>query len=159
MIVYHGSTSVVEKPDVNHSYRELDFGKGFYVTSVKEQAERWAQRKSVLESGTKAIVNVYTLSDDNAEFKSKSFDDDLSEWIDFVCACRDGNEIYKEYDIIMGKVADDKVYRVVDFYKNGIWDKDRAINEMKAYDNYDQIAFIVQEAIDALLTYESYYEV
>lgn len=159
MIVYHGSTSVVEKPDVNHSYRELDFGKGFYVTSVKEQAERWAQRKSVLESGTKAIVNVYTLSVDNAEFKSKSFDDDLSEWIDFVCACRDGNEIYKEYDIIMGKVADDKVYRVVEFYKNGIWDKDRAINEMKAYDNYDQIAFIVQDAIDALLTYESFYEV
>ena len=59
----------------------------------------------------------------------------------------------------MGKVADDKVYRVVEFYKNGIWDKDRAINEMKAYDNYDQIAFIVQDAIDALLTYESFYEV
>ena len=38
MIVYHGSNMVVEHPDVNHSYRDLDFGRGFYVTTVKEQA-------------------------------------------------------------------------------------------------------------------------
>ena len=41
MIVYHGSDIVVEKPDVLHSYRPLDFGKGFYVTSVRDKAERW----------------------------------------------------------------------------------------------------------------------
>ena len=40
MIVYHGSDIVVENPDVLHSYRPLDFGKGFYVTSVREQAVR-----------------------------------------------------------------------------------------------------------------------
>ena len=39
MIVYHGSSQIVEYPDVLHSYRALDFGKGFYVTSVMEQAE------------------------------------------------------------------------------------------------------------------------
>ena len=32
MIVYHGSTIEVRHPDVNHSYRNLDFGKGFYET-------------------------------------------------------------------------------------------------------------------------------
>lgn len=40
MIVYHGSDVIVEHPDVNHSYRDLDFGRGFYVTTVKEQAEK-----------------------------------------------------------------------------------------------------------------------
>lgn len=40
MIVYHGSIEIVKNPDVNHSYRPLDFGKGFYVTTVKEQAEK-----------------------------------------------------------------------------------------------------------------------
>ena len=40
MIVYHGSSEIVKFPDVNHSYKALDFGKGFYVTSVQEQAER-----------------------------------------------------------------------------------------------------------------------
>ncbi len=46
MIVYHGSNVIDDKPDVDHSYRPLDFGKGFYVTSNREQAERWARRKS-----------------------------------------------------------------------------------------------------------------
>ncbi|MBQ9633956.1 MAG: DUF3990 domain-containing protein [Schwartzia sp.] len=45
MIVYHGSTVVVRQPDVLHSYRRLDFGKGFYTTTVREQAERWADGK------------------------------------------------------------------------------------------------------------------
>lgn len=48
MIVYHGSSEIVKRPDVLHSYRQLDFGKGFYVTSNKEQAERWARRKADL---------------------------------------------------------------------------------------------------------------
>ena len=39
MIVYHGSIEAVKNPDVLHSHRPLDFGKGFYVTLVKEQAE------------------------------------------------------------------------------------------------------------------------
>lgn len=39
MIVYHGSTVIVENPDVRHSYRTLDFGMGFYVTTVREQAK------------------------------------------------------------------------------------------------------------------------
>ena len=47
MTVYHGSSVVVERPDVLHSYRPLDFGKGFYVTTVEEQAERWARRKKI----------------------------------------------------------------------------------------------------------------
>jgi hypothetical protein len=29
MIVYHGLITIVDKPDVNHSYRSLDFGSGF----------------------------------------------------------------------------------------------------------------------------------
>ena len=47
MIAYHGSTSIVKKPDALHSKRFLDFGRGFYVTSYKSQAERWAKRKSI----------------------------------------------------------------------------------------------------------------
>ena len=89
----------------------------------------------------------------------KTFDEDLVEWIDFVCNCRDGNEEYKQYDIISGKVADDKVFRVVDMYHNGIWDRDRALKEIKVYQTYDQIAFITQKAIDKLLKFDSSYEV
>lgn len=37
MIVYHGSTEIIRQSDVQYSYRPLDFGQGFYVTTVKEQ--------------------------------------------------------------------------------------------------------------------------
>ena len=40
MMVYHGSTEIIKQPDIFHSYRLLDFGQGFYVTTVKEQAMR-----------------------------------------------------------------------------------------------------------------------
>ena len=65
MIVYHGSNAVVDKPDVEHSYRPLDFGKGFYVTTVREQAVRWAHRKiGILKDGNlKPILNVYDMDE------------------------------------------------------------------------------------------------
>lgn len=159
MIVYHGSDQIVEKPDVLHSYRPLDFGKGFYVTTNREQAERWARRKADLYHKDKAYVNVYEMSEDESAFKVKTFSEDLMEWIDFVCDCRDGKTDYQLYDIIKGKVANDKVFRVVDLYHTGIWDKERAIREIKVYPGYDQIAFISQASIDALLKYQSVKEV
>lgn len=160
MIVYHGSTTIVEKPDVEHSFRNLDFGKGFYVTTMLLQAEKWALRKAALDNYTKAIVNVYDLDEDNIrQLNCKSFTDNLSEWLDFVCACREGKDDYKAFDVIIGKVADDQVYRVVNMYFRGFWDKSRAIEEMKVYPNYDQIAFIHQHAIDRALSFNRFYEV
>ena len=153
MIVYHGSSEVVRQPDILHSFRALDFGKGFYVTTVREQAERWARRKVVLDGG-RAIVNQYQMDDDMTGLQVKRFPDDLAEWIEFVCDCRDGKPDYQDYDLIIGKVANDKVFRVVDMYQSGIWDKERAIKEIRAYPNYDQLAFITQKAIDMLLRFE-----
>ncbi len=159
MKVYHGSIEVVKSPDVLHSYRPLDFGKGFYVTTVKEQAEKWAKRKADLYNRNVGIINEYEMKADKTGLFEKTFPDDLSEWIDFVCNCRDGSDDYIKYDLIAGKVADDKVFRVVDMYHHGIWDKERALKEIKVYETYDQIAFISQNAIDRLLSYVSCYEV
>ena len=159
MILYHGSSVIVDKPDVLHSFRALDFGKGFYLTSVYEQAAKWARRKSELTGANRAIINKYDMAEDTSRFKVKLFGENLSDWIDFVCQCRDGADDYLKYDIIYGKVADDKVFRVVDMYKNGIWDKERALSEIKVYPNYDQYAYITQSAIDELLEFKGFDEV
>ena len=159
MIVYHGSTEIIKKPDVMHSYRRLDFGQGFYVTTVKEQAVRWARRKAGLQKGKPAVVNCYQMADDVGTLRHKVFPEDMQEWINFVCRCREGDLEYKKYDMISGRVANDKVFRVVDLYSTGIWDQDRALKEIKAYPNYDQTAFITQKAIEQLLDYDSYFEV
>lgn len=159
MIVYHGSTEIVKNPDISHSYRQLDFGRGFYVTTVREQAERWARRKADVLGKDRAILNIYQMRGISDEIKIKCFDEDLGEWIDFVCRCRDGEKDYMEYDLIFGKVANDKVFRVVDMYHSGIWDKARALKEIRVYPSYDQAAFITQKAIDELLIFEVFEEV
>ena len=107
----------------------------------------------------RAVLNCYQMSDNVGELEIKIFKEDLLEWIDFVCGCRDGEKAYQKYDLIFGKVANDKVFRVVDMYHTGIWDKERALREIKVYPSYDQIAFIHQRAIDQLLVLESFEEV
>lgn len=159
MILYHGSNVIVRNPDVKHSFRALDFGKGFYTTTVREQAERWAKRKASLYGQKKGIVSAYQMREVSSDIAHKDFADDLNDWIDFVCKCRDGGNDYLQYDLITGKVANDKVFRVVDMYHSGIWDKERTLKEIKVYPTYNQTAFITQKAIRQLLIYESYYEV
>lgn len=159
MIVYHGSTEIVKCPDVLHSYRPLDFGKGFYVTTVREQAMRWARRKAGLFGKEQRIINCYEMGDNISGLAVKTFDADLMDWIDFVCSCRDGKDEYMQYDLITGMVANDKVFRVVDMYHSGAWDKERALQEIKVYPVYDQTAFITQKAIDQLLVFQSFEEV
>ena len=58
MIVYHSSAVVVDAPDIFHSRRYLDFGKGFYLTTIYEQAVRYAER--FLRRGRTAWVNYYS---------------------------------------------------------------------------------------------------
>lgn len=154
MIVFHGSNQIVKNPDLSHSFKNLDFGKGFYVTSVREQAERWARRKADFETGTNPILNIYELSEVLSDYKVLDFKDELDSWIDFVCNCRDGKDDYKNYDLIIGKVANDKVFRVVDMYHSGIWDKSRAIKEIRAYQIYNQIAFVSEKSLN-LISFKS----
>ena len=159
MIVYHGSSMVVQNPDVLHSYRPLDFGKGFYVTTNLKQAEFWSMRKSLIIGKDSHLINIYEMKEDWSNLKVKTFEPDLNEWLDFVCACRDGQTLYQQFDIISGKVADDKVFRVVEKYHSGDWERERALKEIRAYPNYDQTAFISQRAIEQLLTFKEYREV
>ena len=57
MEVYHASPVKVEKPDTLHSREFLDFGKGFYVTTLREQAIKYAER--FVRKGQEAWLNVY----------------------------------------------------------------------------------------------------
>lgn len=158
MIVYHGTTEIIEKPDVAHSKRYLDFGAGFYLTTYEEQAKKWAVRKG-LRKETRAIVNLYELKDDLSDYRVLSFNDENEQWLDFVCACRKGEPLNQAYDIIIGSVADDDVFKVVDMYFRGLWDKERVLSELKYYKMNDQICITNQTALDEVLVYKGSYEV
>lgn len=59
MIIYHGSTVLVEKPEIRISDSFLDFGTGFYTTTSEHQAERWARIKMRRESKNIGYVSIY----------------------------------------------------------------------------------------------------
>ncbi|MBO4705960.1 MAG: DUF3990 domain-containing protein [Spirochaetaceae bacterium] len=159
MTVYHGSTFIVKKPDIKMSKKYLDFGKGFYTTTLKQQAEKWAFRKKLFSPQCKSgIVNVYEM-DDLSGTKHLDFSGYTREWLDFVSKCRRGEEIYKTYDVISGAVADDAVFKCVDMYFKGIWDVQRTLDELRFYKQTNQICFVNQEVLDAKLHFISYYEV
>lgn len=153
MLVYHTSDVCFQSPDINHSREALDFGKGFYVTRLKNQAESYAQR--FLKTGRDAYIHSFEFTLDPA-LKIKVFDSYNEEWLDFVCGCRKGGEEYKKFDLIEGGVANDKVYRTVDLYMTGIYTKDQALDNLKYEMQNNQLCFITQQAIDKCLKFVSH---
>lgn len=158
MIVYHGSTEVIKNPDVKHSKKYLDFGKGFYLTTYESQAKKWALRKGMRQDKT-SIVNIYELNENWEDYKVLSFEEENDKWLEFVCACRKGENINNDYDMIIGNVADDDVFKTVDMYFRGLWDKEKVLSELRYYKMNNQICIVNQNTIHKLLTYVDYYEV
>ena len=69
-------------------------------------------------------------------------------WLDFICANRSGQKIDKPYDMVFGPVANDKVYRVVQFYENGVYDRDEAIKRLKVDELFNQILFHTEKSLE-----------
>lgn len=155
MLVYHSSDQHFDSPDVNHSRDALDFGKGFYVTRLREQAEKYAQR--FIRANKDAFLHVFEYSPDS-DMKIKVFEAYDEEWLDFVCNCRMGKDDYKQYDIIEGGVANDKVFQTVDLYMSGIYNKDQALQNLIYEMPNNQLCFISQRAIDACLKFIEYHK-
>lgn len=58
--LYHGTNIRIEHPDCLAGRDNLDFGKGFYTTLLREHAEQWAGQVS-FNRGGHPVVNVYEL--------------------------------------------------------------------------------------------------
>ncbi len=155
MIAYHGSTAEIRFPDLEHSKDFLDFGRGFYMTTYKDQAEKWAKRKATRTEKT-PVVNQYEVPEHWGNLKLCRFSETNEEWLDFVCACRNGSEEYKTFDVIIGPVANDDVFKTVDMYLRGIWNKDRALAELRFYKKNDQICLVSQKAIEMISFQKAY---
>lgn len=150
MIVYHSSYIVVDNPDVCHSREALDFGKGFYVTVLHEQAVRYAERFKL--RGRKAFLNVYQLDDDWRNENVKTFYSYDGEWLDFIATNRKLKPV-EQYDAVEGGVANDKIFRTVELYLAGDINRDEALKRLKYERPNHQICFISQRLIDKYLHY------
>lgn len=148
MIVYHGSDTIVDRPLILKAKRPLDFGGGFYVTSNKEQAVSWAIKVSYRNASKSRSVNIYDFDYESAKkaLTILHFDKADERWLDFICANRQ-MRCSADYDIVIGPVADDRVYRVVVEYENGDIDKETALKNLKAEQLCDQILFHTEKSL------------
>ena len=114
-ILYHGSNVIVEHPVVSIGRKDLDFGSGFYLTPLFEQASKWTVRIKMVRRAENSIVNTYefTLPQD---CKVKRLDAYDKEWLDFIVDSRKGKQPWNGYDVIEGGVADDRVIDAVEAY-------------------------------------------
>lgn len=142
--LFHGSNCIINKPSLEYSRDNLDFGKGFYVTSLLGQAISYS-----LKFREKAVVNMYQF-DYSKELKIKDLRENIDLWLDFVVANRTSNIGDIAHDLVIGPVADDKVYRTVELYMKGIYNRKRAIQELYYTKPNNQICFLTEKAIDAL---------
>ena len=146
MRLYHASSVVIEKPDVRHSRDKLDFGRGFYLTSIREQAVRYAERFT--RRGKEAFVNEYELDEDTPGFIVKSFPYYDEEWLDYVALCRKGQKPEPAYDVVSGGVANDKVFNTVDLYFAGVITKDEALGRLKYEKPNQQLCILNGQMLD-----------
>lgn len=149
MILYHGSTTVVEKPHILQSERMLDFGAGFYTTTNKEQAARWALKVSVRRKSDEQYISVYDFDYEKArnDLKIIKFDKPDENWLDFINICRRGKNITEGYDLVFGPVADDNVYTVVALFEIGVYDKDETLKRLRVEQLYNQVLFHTEKAL------------
>ena len=152
MKVYHTSNTIVTCPDTTHSREYLDFGKGFYVTTFREQAVKYGARFRI--RGEQPILNTYEMEIDHKLIKYKRFEQYDEDWLDFVAANRDG-KIVEQYDIIEGGVANDKVFDTIDLYFAGRMSKSDALQKLAYLHPNVQICFHTEAAIQLLRFIES----
>ncbi|HBJ2622122.1 DUF3990 domain-containing protein [Clostridium botulinum] len=153
MILYHGSNVVVTDPKIIKANRTLDFGNGFYTTTSKEQACKWASIKKNRENSKYGILNIYEIDDkvlENKILKTKKFNDACEAWLNFVIDNRLNLNYRHEFDIVEGPVADDRVYACLNAFENRFMDMESAIRELRTYKLADQISFHTEEAINSL---------
>lgn len=146
--LYHSSNVSVLRPDILHSRDDLDFGKGFYLTSLLDQAVSYAQR--FIRRNQQAWINSYELDLDPSAWNVRVFDSYDSEWLDFISACRGGKDV-TDYDMVIGGVADDKVIRTLDRYFEGELNADQALGILRYEKPNIQYCIRSQSLLDSCL--------
>lgn len=153
--VYHGGTERVDVPICRLGRENLDFGRGFYVTDIKEQACHWAIA-TAKRRNTQAIINIYQLDRELVLEKArckvfKAYD---SEWLEFIVASRRGLNPAANYDYIEGGVANDRVIDTVNLYMSGLMSADVALQRLAQHQPNNQICLLNQSITDKYLIYD-----
>ncbi len=148
MILYHGGAEEIAQPDLLHSRRAVDFGAGFYVTPIYDQARRWSEKRK-RRMGT-AVVSRYEFDESAvANLKVLRFESYSEAWLDFIVRCR-ALEDDSDWDIVSGGVANDKVFDTLEAFFDGFATKAQTIDRLRMETPNMQLCFRTTAALQTL---------
>lgn len=152
--VYHGGTEAIEKPRADVGRPNLDFGPGFYVTDMRQQAVDWAKRVGDRRKTT-PLLNSYMLDRDAiiGSYKCKIFTEYDGEWLDFIVDSRNGKKPWETYDYIEGGVANDRVIDTISLYMSDLMTREKALEKLSEHRPNNQMCLLNQEIIDKYLIF------
>ena len=162
MMLFHGGTDRIEQPRILTGDQGRDFGFAFYTTDIREQAERWALRRARYRSrlarrAVAPIVCEYEF--DEAALSSlavKRFPEPSLEWLDFVVANRTSLDFRHGFDVVIGKIANDRVGETVSYVAAGVMRREDAVERLRFQQINNQFAFCTEKAIAKLRFLRSY---
>lgn len=123
MKLYHGSTVTIDRIDLSKSRPNKDFGRGFYLSADRQQAQRMGEFKALTEGGN-AVMNTFLFDEQamtSGELKVLTFDGYSRDWADFIFLNRNNKskEQAHDYDIVYGPIANDRVGVQIGKYEAG----------------------------------------
>lgn len=130
--LYHGSNVEIETINLDKCSPYKDFGKGFYLTDIKEQAKQMAVRRTRIAEEKKPTVTAYSFDErllENSSLQVKLFDTPSKEWALFILANRKG-WMQPVYDIVIGPIADDGVVFQLERYMHRLITLDTLVEEL-----------------------------
>lgn len=154
MILYHGSNVAIQDIDLAKCRPYKDFGQGFYLTDIMEQAQRMAARTVRMFKGCPTLT-VYDF-DINAAIKKrlsiKVFDTPNKEWAKFVMDNRNLNVVQPchNYDIVIGPVADDTISRLIRMFTENFITEEQLVKKLTFTKVTSQYFFHTEAAIKML---------
>jgi len=155
MTLYHGSNVDIEEINLNLGRAGKDFGKGFYLSLDKAQAEVMAGIALVREKKGKRTLNTY-LFDDKALYdgslKFLCFDSYSPEWAKFIVANRLNKKAQNvhDYDVVYGPIADDKVGLQIRLYNEDYISVDVLMKRLQYIRPTFQYFFATERAVKLL---------
>lgn len=156
LTVYHGSVYRVVRPLVGGGRVNLDFGPGFYVTDIREQAENWANVVWRRNTSLSPLLNVYELDVERVEregYRTLRFEAYDEAWLDFIASNRKGGGAWRDYDLVEGGVANDRVFDAIEAYLDGLASKETALVLLAYQHPNNQLCLLRQRLIDDCLRY------
>jgi len=149
MILFHGSNHDFNNIDLSKSKDRRDFGKGFYTTTIKEQAQQWGYNMFNRLGGDGIFLYEFEFSP-SSDLLSKQFPEITDEWFDFILLNRTLGGTQHNYDFLQGPVADDKTFLTITGFIDGIFSKEEAMQRLRYSKSNDQVSLHTEKAVSCI---------